>query len=87
MAKSQQNFTYIEHGHIITEAPIFSEPIEKLPSRTILEYHVNEAVVLESSFEGIDEGVVEFHEDLFFHFDVINLFEADNMTFRELLQS
>lgn len=87
MAKCKQNFTYIEHGYIITKASIFAEPIKKLTSRAILENHVDKAVILKGSFEGIDEGVVEFHEDLFFHFDMINLFETDNMTFRELLQS
>lgn len=51
VTKSQQNLTDIEHSDIVTESTILPQPIKKLPTGTILEYHIDKAIVLERSLE------------------------------------
>lgn len=86
VANGEQYFADVKHRNIIAKAPIFSQPIKELTSRTKLEDHVDEDIVLKGSFEGIDEGVVEFTEYLFFEFYMLHLFEVDYVGFRNLLQ-
>lgn len=42
---------------------------------------------MEGSFEGIDEGMVKLAEDFFLEFDVLDLFEVDDMRFGDLFES
>lgn len=85
MAKSEQNFADVKHGDIVAEPTILPQPVKELATGTILENHVDKAVVLEWSFEWVDEGMVELHEYFLFELDVLDLFEIDDMAFGKLL--
>lgn len=82
MAESEQYFTDVEHGDIIAKSAIFSEAVKELSSRAILEDHIDEDLILKRGFEGVDEGMIELHKDVFLEFDVFNLFQIDDVTFR-----
>jgi hypothetical protein len=65
VANGQQNFANVKHTDIVAEPSVFSQSIEKLTPSTVLKDHVNENVVLEGGFQGVNERMVEFCEDLF----------------------
>ena len=87
VADGEQYLTDIEHGYIIAEPSIFTKSVKKLTSRTKLKDHVDEGHILEGSFEGVNEGVIEFTEYFLLEFDVLDLFEIDDMWFGYLFQS
>ena len=86
VAEGEEYLADVEHGDIIAESAIFSEAVEELPSGAVLEDHVDEDLILEWGLEGVDEGVVEFHQDVLFQLDVLNLFQIDDVTLRQLLE-
>lgn len=61
VAKRKQDLANVEHGDIITKSTIFPQSVKKLPSRAVLENHIDEALVLEGSLERVDKGMVQFH--------------------------
>ena len=86
VADSEKNLADIKHSNIVTEPSIFTESIEELSSWAKLKYHIDEGVILECSFEGIDEGMVELCEYLFLEFDVFDLLEVDYVWFWYLFE-
>jgi tRNA G37 N-methylase TrmD len=65
VANGKQDLTNVEHSNVVTEPSIFPKAVKKLSSRTELEDHINEGVILEGGFEGVDERVIELAENLF----------------------
>lgn len=63
IADGEQYFADIEHRNVIAKSSILPQAIEELSPRAKLEDHIDEGIVLEGGFEGIDEGVVELAED------------------------
>lgn len=86
MAEGQKNFTNVEHGHIIAKSAIFPESVEEFASWTVFEDHVDEGVILEGGFQRVNKRMIQLHQDLFLHLDVLDLLQVYYMAFRQLLQ-
>ena len=86
VADRQQDFSDIEHGHIIAKAAVLTQTIEQLAARAELEQHVDEGLVLERSLQRVNKRVVELAEDLFLELDVLYLFEVHYVGLRYLLE-
>lgn len=86
IADGEQYFADIEHSNVVAKPSILPQAIEELSPRAKLEDHVDEGIVLEGGFEGIDEGVVELAEDALLKLYVLHLLQVDYVGLRDLLQ-
>lgn len=50
ITNGKQYFTYIEHAYVITKSTILPQSVKEFATRTVLEYHINENIVLKCCF-------------------------------------
>ena len=71
----------------MAKSTILSESVKQLSSTTELEQHVNVFLILEWESQLIYEGMFEFVKNSLLQLNVINLFEIDDVWFRDLFKS
>ena len=86
IANGKQNLGDVKHGDIVAKTTIFAKSVEELPTRTELEQHINESLILERGLQGIDERMVQLVQDFLLQFNMLHLFQIHDVRLRNLFQ-